>query len=249
MPVIASKNFATGTQNYLNLGVDTYCRGLSIGTQWTRIRIGILCSLSTVQDTTYPIRGALLCLGVGNGINSNIGVYKPQHCHGWGQYYPFTNGTGTTWSYNAGTAGNSYFSATQFSGFKSEAGTVTNAIAGSFTSYIPSNSTLGGAIPRRGLYVLDIAKSALLSGNILRYGATGAAAHMSLDITSDDLIVALQQYTTTPVVQGTAISQATAASSMTFNETLYGGLDTVFVYWGTFAVPFQLYEIAVWRVG
>jgi hypothetical protein len=250
MPVIAAKNFATGTQNYLNLGVDSYSRTLSIGTQWNRIRIGILCSVSTVQETSYPIRTAQFSIGVCNGINNNAGVFSAKNCHGYSHRYPpYITSVGSTWTYNAGTAGNSYFSTADFVGFKIENGAQLSSTAGSFTAYFPSSTALGGATARRGIYVADLSKSALVSGNLLKYGASGAVAHMSLDLTTEDLFSAIQQYTSAPVIRGTAMAQATGAVSQTFNETTYGMLDTVFVYWGMYAVPFQVYEIAVWRVG
>jgi len=251
MPVIAAKNFATGTQNYLNLGVDTYSRTLSIGTQWTRIRIGILCSVSTVQETNYPLRASLFGIGVCNGIANNGGVLYRQNCHAYAHsVLPYSGVTSSaTWTYNAGTAGNSYFSTTNFNGWKSENGAVATGTSGTFTAYLPTSTGLGGAIPRRGLYVADFTKSALVSGNLARYGATGAVGHMGLDLSTEDLFSAIQQYTAAPVIRSVSMSQATGAPSQTFNETTYGMLDTVFVYWGTYAVPFQLYEIAVWRVG
>lgn len=250
MPVIAAKNFATGTQNYLNLGVDSYSRCLSIGTQWTRIRVGILCSVSTVQETTYPLRTTQFCLGVCNGIGSDVGVYRARNAHAVShRYAPYIGSVGGTWTYNAGTAGNSYFSTTEFYGIKVENGNYSGGTSGSQTAYFPTSTTLNSAIPRRGIYIADISKSAMVSGNLSRYGATGAVAHMSLDLTTEDLFSGIQQYTAAPVIRGTALQQATAGISLTFNETTYGMLDTVFVYWGTYAVPFQLYEIAVWRVG
>lgn len=250
MPVIAAQNFATGTQNYLNLGVDTYSRTLSIGSNWNRIRVGILCSISTVQETTYPLRTASFSIGVCSGVSSNVGVVTPQHVHGYAHGAPPSAGqTGGTFTYNAGTAGNSYYTTTTFIGHKTEAGVVATGTSGAFTASFPTSTGLNNALKRRGIYIADFSKSALVSGNLARYGTSGAASHMSLDITSSDLFSAIQQYTAAPVIQGISCVAASGAPSIAFNETTYGSLNTVYIYWGTYAVPLQLYEIAVWRVG
>lgn len=249
MSVIYARNFATGTQNYLNLTVNDYLRPISISNNWNRIRIGMLCALGTVYETTFNIRNCSAALGISSGIRNSIGVQAPSHFIGTSfPQIPATSTTGS-FTYNAGTAGNSYYTTTGFSATKYTAGVLSSASVGSFTTAIPSNTTLGGALARRGIYILDISKSALVSGNITQGMTCGAVAHMALDITTDNLYTALEWYTTAPVIQGTALTTLGLGNSLAFNEVTNGILDTVCLYWSMLTVPLQLYEIAVYRVG
>lgn len=249
MPVIYARNFATGTQQYLSLGPNDVTRTLSIGSSWLRIRIGILAALSTVSENAWPIRHCSLNLGVCSGISNSGSVQAPTHSFGVGiPSLPNTSGP-SSWTYNAGSAGNSYFSLTNlFICSKWAAGVQTTSAVGSMTVALPSNTTLGGAIARRGIYILDINKSAAVTGNITQGFMASAAGHMSTDLTSDDLYNALAS-PSGATIQGTAMNTLALGNSLSFNETTNGILDTVFVYWSHATVPLQLYEIGVFRVG
>jgi len=246
MPVIYSRNFATGTQQYLALGPSDYTRTLSIGTNWSRIRIGILAAMSTVSENAWSIRQCSWALGVCNGASSTGSVQAPTHAFGWASSLPSSVSPGN-WTYNAGTAGNSYFSG-GWNFYRYAAGTATTAATGSITPTLPSNTTLGGAIARRGILILDINKSAMISGNITQGIMCGAVGHMSLDLTTNDLYAALES-PTGATIQGTAMLMLALGNSLAFNEVTNGILDTVFVYWSHATVPFQLYEIGIFRVG
>ena len=249
MPVIYARNFATGNQQYLSLGPNDYTRTLSIGSGWLRIRIGILCALSTVSENAWPIRHCSLTLGVCNGSSSTGSVQAPNHAFSTG--FPSLPNTASpsSWTYNAGSAGNSYFSLSNlFICSKWAAGVQTTSAVGSMTVALPSNTTLGGAIARRGICILDINKSAAVTGNITQGFMASAAGHMSTDLTSSDLYAALES-PSGATIQGTAMNTLALGNSLTFNETINGVLDTVFVYWSHATVPLQLYEIGIFRVG
>lgn len=249
MSVIYARNFATGTQNYLNLTVNDYLRPISISNNWNRIRIGMLCALGTVSELAFPVRGCSLGLGVCNGINNSLSLQAPNHFFGFTTPAPPSTTT-ANFVYNAGSAGNSYFSTTNvFSFVKYAAGTLTTGAVGALTLLLPSNTTQGGALARRGILIVDINKSALVTGNITQGATCGAVAHMALDITTSDLYTALESYTVAATIQGTALTTIALGNSLAFSETTNGILDTVCLYWNHFTVPLQLYEIAVYRVG
>lgn len=250
MPVIYSRNFATGTQQYLSLSTENYLRIPNIGTGWNRIRIGILYSISTLNESTLNIASPSLTLGMCNGIANSPAVQFPTHALGVAfPASPSTTAATAVYTYNAGSAGNSYFSTATYTFFKNLAGTLTTGAVGAFTVNMPSNTTTGGALARRGLYILDLNKSALISGN-MTFGHMGnAIAHCALDITTADLYSALEWYTSAPTIQGTALSFLALGNSIAFNEPVNGSLDTLFLNWNLFTVPLQLYEIAIYRVG
>lgn len=247
MSVIYNRTFATGNQRYLNLAAEDYLRPLSIGTNWNRIRIGVLFAVGTVSGNAWPLRGPTFSLGVCNGILNSPGVLTATHVIGWGTgTNPITSSSGT-WGYNAGTGGNSYFTASGWTFYKIANGALTTGTTGSFTLNVPTNAPAGTA--RRGICVLDINKSALISGNMTQGVMGGAAAHMSLDLTSSDLYATMEWYASAPTIQGTALNFLANGNSIAFNETTNGALDTVFLYWNHYTVPFELYELAVYRVG
>lgn len=248
MPFIASRNFATGNQQYLNLTADDYLRTLNIGSQWTRIRIGILCALGTVDETGWPIRTASLCIGVCSTVKSSVSLLSPANCWGFGCSQHPSNST-ASYAYNAGTAGNSYYTCGNFAFFKVENGVLASGSVGSLTVTLPTTTTLGGALARRGMVVADISKSARVSGNITQGAMSTAAGHMGLDIVANDLYAAMESVSAAPTIQGVAMGNLAIGNSLTFNETTYGLLDTVYVYWNHYTVPLQLYEIAVYLIG
>jgi hypothetical protein len=249
MPVIYSKNFSSGTQQYLALQTASYARTLNTGASWTRLRIALLCNVGTVNETGWDLQYPALCVGVAHGIGSDVTVKFPAHCFGFGWCYAPDSAGSNAFTYNAGSSGMSYYStgSGRFIIFKYENGIKASSTTGTPSLYVPTNSVNGTA--RRGLLLFDIVKSARNSGNITQGLLTGAIAHMSLDIQSSDMYAALESVSATPTVQGTALQGLAIANSLAFNETTYGSLDTVYVYWNHLTVPFCLYEIAVYLVG
>ena len=250
MPVIYSRNFATGNQQYLSLSTENYLRIPSIGTSWNRLRIGILYSVGTVSESTLNIASPSLSLGICNGIANSPAVQFPTNAMGVAfPASPSTTSAAAAYTYNAGSAGNSYYSTATYTFFKNLAGTLTTGAVGAFTLNLSSNTTTGGALARRGLYILDMNKSAMISGN-MTFGHMGnAVAHCALDIATADLYSALEWYTSAPTIQGTALSFLAVGNSIAFNESTTGAMDTIFLNWNLFTIPLQLYEIAVYRVG
>jgi len=250
MPIIASRNFATGTQQYLSLSSSDYLRTLTIGQSWLRLRIGILYALGTVAENAWSIRSPSLCLGVSSGPSSSPSVQSPSHCAGFSVPTAPVNAAPTTvLTYNAGSAGNSYFSTAGYAFFKYTAGSLATGAVGSFTTVAPTTTTLGGALARRGMLIVDINKSAALIGNLTFGAYSTAAGHMGLDITSSDLYWALDWASATPTIQGVAMNGLALGNTLAFNETVNGLLDTIFLFWGSYVSPLQLYEIAVYKVG
>jgi len=250
MSVIYNRNFASGNQRYLNITNEDYLRPISIGTGWNRIRIGMLYALGTVSENAWPIRSASLQLGVCNGIQNSPLTQNCTHAFGFGTPNEISNTTASNvFTYNAGTSGNSYFSSTAYIFWRVAAGTHTTSATGGLTVTAPSNTTLGGALARRGLLIVDINKSALVSGNITQGAMSGAVAHNARDLTSSDLYSALEWYASAPTIQGTALNFLALGNSLAFNESVNGGLDTVCLTWNMYTVPLQLYELAVYRVG
>lgn len=249
MSVIYNRTFATGNQRYLSLNAEDYLRPMSIGTAWSRLRIGILYALGTVSENAWGIKKCSMGLGVCNGDQNSPLNLAARHAFGFCVPSSTQTASPSNYTYNAGTAGNSYFSATAWTFIRVVSGVQTTANTGSFTTTVPTNTTLGGALARRGILILDINKSALISGNITMGVMGGAVAHNSLDLSSSDLYAALEWYASAAPIQGTNLNYLALGNSLAFNETTDGSLDTVYLYWTHYTVPLELYELAVYRVG
>lgn len=246
MSVIYSRVFASATRNYLNLATGDYMRPIAIGDNWNRIRIGMLCSLGTVDELAVPIRGASFNVGVCSGYSSSSSMLAPSHFVGFG--WPSTPDTGNSLTYNAGSGGNSYFTGTWMF-YKYAAGVKTTSAVGADTMQLPSNATTGGALARRGVFVLEINKSALYVGNITQSTMHNATAHMSQDLTSSDLQYCVESATVFPYIQGTATLGQAIGNSIAFNEIQNGPLNTINIFWNHYLAAFQLYELTVYRAG
>ena len=249
MSVIYNRNFATGNQRFLSLNVEDYLRPFSIGTAWSRLRIGILYALGTVSENAWNIKKCSMGIGVCSGNQNSPLVLSSRHAFGVCVPSSTQVTAPSNYTYNAGTAGNSYFSATTWTFIRVVSGTQTTASTGSFTTTVPTNTTLGGAIARRGILIFDINKSALISGNMTMGRMGGAVAHNALDLSSSDLYAALEWYRSAPIIQGTALNFLALGNTLAFDETTNGSLDTVYLYWTHYTVPLELYELAVYRVG
>lgn len=249
MGVIYNRNFADGNQRFLSLNNSDYLRPIGIGTAWSRIRIGIHYCVGTVSENAWPIRGGLFSLGICRNIQNSPAVLTPSHAFGVGIGGVPNSTSVINWTYNAGTAGNSYMSLGNFYFYRVVAGTFTTSNTGSFTTYAPTNTTLGGALARRGILIVDINKSALVTGNITQGLAGNAVAHCALDLSTSDLYSALEWYASGPPIQGTNMTNLALGNTLAFDESVNGGLDTVFLYWSHYTVPLELYQIAVYRVG
>lgn len=246
MPVVYARNFATGTQQYLSLSAADYMRTLSIGSNWNRLRIGILCAITPPGETTWNITGNNLALGMCAGYGSSLTTQAPAHVFGAAlPNVPANISVQSVINYAAGSGGNTYYTSGGQVFFKYEKGVIGTSVTGSFTWNIPSCAQSG--IARRGILILEMVKSALIAGNMTfaLYGDT--AALTAVDVTSSDLYTALES--SAPAVQGITLTSLGVGNTIAFNEITNGFLDTVFVQWGGYINPLQLYEIAVMRVG
>jgi hypothetical protein len=109
MALIDLITFGDGDDKYLQLANESWGRQLAIGSDWTRLRVGIMAHIFT--DVTTSLAGAFLALGFSNGANQHALSQNASLWYGqaWGGTSSGGYGGGT-WGYNAGS-GKPYWSA------------------------------------------------------------------------------------------------------------------------------------------
>lgn len=166
MALIDLITFSDGDDKYLELAGESWGRQLAIGTNWNRIRVGIMCHL--VGDPGTTLLGALFMLGFSNGANQHALSQTASLWYGPALGSSAANYSGGSWAYNAGS-GNPYFSISHTStGFFRIVNGVITRSAGSSTSIVPTSTGLA----RRWLLFSEIARDGTAGKMGFASGAT-----------------------------------------------------------------------------
>lgn len=148
------------------------------------------------------------------------------------------------WTYNA-NSGNPYYSTTSYNGVV-RIGTTTYAsgISSSVDSRIPISDV---ANPRRGLFIVDITKSAT-SWSFGQWCDT--AAQTATDYNMTDLYNACEQVAANPVVRGVTLSAGVTVTvtGSGYSETTNGYLNTMNLFWNRIAYPLEIYGLTVYEI-
>jgi hypothetical protein len=155
MASIISETFASGADKALQLGNEEWGRVMSIGADWTWLRLGFMYNFT--PDGTNNIATADLRFGFSNAANRHVG--SPSAGLLWyGAHFGAASNTsiaGGTWTYNAGS-GNPYFSSSG-NGRISYVNTGFAGGANSAGSY--HHFTNGGSTLRRSVAFVDLEKN------------------------------------------------------------------------------------------
>lgn len=219
----------------LRLRNEEFVRTLSIGTSWTRLRIGIQCAIGTVDSQNF-VTGSMSGMFLGLCVGTTFPFSNPSCTYAVGYtFYP-----GQTWTYVA-NSGNPYY---QVPGFQHGPTSKVNAVltspsVGIATTFIASSD----ATHRRSVYMVDITRSS----TIITMG-TSAVAAVTYDWTTRDFLNVVDQGAATASIfyQGTQYDVATTRS-----DTIAGmnaNLDSIDIFWRQTANPLEIYGIAVSRL-
>src|SRR5438876_3919296 len=184
MSVIASRAFNLIDDKYLTLANEEYVRTLAIGTNWTKLRIGMLLALAT--DGTNNLQGTNLVWGLSSGKTNPFGAVTT------------TNFLGMKFGYDANSdvltyvanSGNPYFWSGQ--GLITKVGSTKTIWNGNaFECHRIATNT--GSLQRRCLLYMQITKgSPNYSVTYWNQNTTGVAK----DFTPAHLLEGLEQPTT-----------------------------------------------------
>ena len=221
------------------MGRSTLRRKLSVGTSWTKLRVGLrLC----IEDTggnvlSTPQFAVGLCSGTTNPFNDGSAITT--HWVGaitagasWTRASnAFGVGYGVTWLVPAKRIGMTFTYGTALS-------------AGIFNSAALGFAADANGV-NRGLFFVDITKGNpnFTFNGFIRASTVGAAAPADRDVSYDEFIEQLEL----PVPSITGHQDGTART-MAVDEATHGYLDTVNIFWNRSTPRFEISDIAAVRL-
>jgi hypothetical protein len=225
MPQIGSRVFvAGGAKQYCSLLNDELIR--YIGTDWSSLRIGLLCALGT--DGVNNITGRL-AIGVCSGNTNPVGSSNTTLFVGTRTLSP------GTWTYNA-NAGNPYFSTGSQYALRRVGASDTTAGVSVTNLFIATNT---GSLQRRSMVFVDVAKAGTETPQYT------ASAQIANDNTFTNWLEGLEYANSGITVQNVALTSS-SQQSISFDQTP-GQLDYVDVQWTGAAQALEIYAWGVWR--
>ncbi len=242
MAIIGTRAFNLIEDKYLTLGNEEYLRPLSIGNNWSKLRLGLMLALP--PNGTSNLTGCSLVVGVCSAASpfNTTGGYAAASTRNFVGVDVATDGSGGaalgTLSYNAGS-GNPYYSTT-YSGARRRVGTTDTFVAATTLTHAVAQNT--GTLQRRTLLYVEIAKGSP-NYTVKYYAANGTLA--MLDFAERDLLDGLEQ-AGTPVVN-TQTMFASSAMAVACDETA-GVFDTVNLFWNRTTYPLEVYALAAFRM-
>ncbi|MBI1178319.1 hypothetical protein GC207_12860 [bacterium] len=232
MANIGSRTFNLVDDQYLSLANEEWVRTLAIGSNWTKLRLGVL--LSVTPDDVNNLNGVQLVFGLCAGKTNPYGAASTTNF--LGMKFGGTTG-GDLWTYKA-NSGNPYFG-TERIFIKKTAATVIGL--SSAAGEVHRVNTNNGTLQRRGVQFLDIAKGTP-NFTVTQWAIT--LGSMAKDFSAAHLLDGLEQSGSISVNGETMNSMPLA---IPFDETA-GALDTVDVFWNKSAFPLEVHAIAAYRL-
>jgi hypothetical protein len=230
--ILSQKFFSGNSQHCLALRNDEYVRPLTVGSGWTRLRIGLLMAF----DANATISAADFCFGLCNHPYGMLSWNCPN-------YLGFGFGPAGAYSlaYIAGS-GNPYFQSAAY--YRYRKGSISTHIAGNGNpNYTAATS---GSLSRRSIWIVDITKGSP-NYTVSAFGSLSASL-VVLDFTYENLLEAVAQYSAAPRVGSVSLSACSAGPQAgAFNEST-GVLNALAISWTRFDVAVEIYGVAVYRV-
>ncbi len=232
MSNIGSRVFNLVSDKYLSLANEEFVRTLSIGSSWTKLRLGMLMALT--PDEPNNLSGVLATLGMCSGKTNPFGAATTTNFLGtlFG-----SSAAGNTLTYVANT-GNPYYWSGR-AAVKRVGATVTLGTANAVESHRFATNT--GALQRRSLHFVEITKG---SPNYTVIYWSAPATGLSKDFTPAHLLDGLEQ-SGSIAVNGETFGAGTSIA-LAFDETA-GALDSVDLYWNRAAFPIEVHALAAYR--
>lgn len=232
MANIGSRTFNLVDDQYLSLANEEWVRTLAIGSNWTKLRIGLL--MTVTPDDVNNLNGVQLVFGLCSGKTNPYGAASTTNF--LGAKLGGTTG-GDLWTYKA-NSGNPYFG-TERIFIKKTAATVTGLSSAAGEVHRVTANT--GTLQRRGVQFLDIAKGTP-NFTVTQWAIT--LGSMAKDFTPAQLLDGLEQSGNISI-NGETMNPMPLA--IPFDETA-GALDTVDVFWNKSAFPIEVHAVGAYRL-
>ena len=235
MANIGSRFFNLVSDQYLSLANEEYVRTLAIGTNWTKLRLGLLIALT--PDGTNNLSGTNLVFGLCAGKTNPYGAASTTNFLGL-KFGSEPNPPYTDLLTYAANAGNPYLWSGR--GALKKTGTVVTPVNGNALEYhrIATNT---GTVQRKSLHFVEITKG---NPNFTVVFWNLTAAGVAKDFSPAHLLQGLEQAGSI-TVNGEALGVGTS-NSVAFTEAA-GALDTVDLYWNRASFPLEVHALAAYR--
>lgn len=253
MATIAARGtfvLAPTSDQALLIGNEELLRKLSIGNNWTSLRIGAMIAIT--PDGTNSLASCKLMLGVcsANATFSNTAGYSAASTTnyvGADLYCPGNTGTPETAVYQAGS-GNPYFYASNAtfgvptSIRRRVATTETFAIVGGNSQRPIAVAGAGSTLRRCPVYVDIIKGSPNYTVNVWNIPLASSAT----DFSYAHFLTGFE--TASPVLNGVTLTQNTGSPGVIACSEVAGNFDTVSVFWNRLSFPLEVYALGVRRL-
>jgi len=253
MATIIQRTFTDGVNKGISFvpqsgsGDNTLYRTIGVGSNWTIIRMGLLCGINEYPSQSY--RRCWGCsLGFSSGSNTmfgqktlrtfiGVGVGNSTRLAGVINPYFF--------NYVADTISGSFFTITDcgWGGYTTGSLTPATTFQTFLSPIIIANE--GDISQRKSIIILEISSSSTTSQTVKLWGMPSSSL-ANRDYTSDDLLAALTgSKTVTPSARGISLSSMTLGSIL-HNKTNYP-LDTASIECNG-GMPMEVYNWYIYKV-
>lgn len=228
MAQLASQAFilSPSTDRYLELSNNEWVRPLSIGNTWSKIRLGVLASI-TPNGTSDIV--PKFVLGMCSGSSNPFGAGTTTNFVGAGFVHALTL------TYNAG-AGNPYYTSANSTGRITRVGS-TVVYTGGLTGTFFSNT---GSLSRRCPLIVDITKGSP-NYTVKTYTPSSAAT----DVSYAEFSAAIESGSDPTTVGSLGLTSNSATIAASEGP---GNFDSVDLYWNLSATPIRVYAIQAKRL-
>lgn len=232
MAVIGQRTFSDGVDRYIALSNESLVRPIAIGTNWTSLRVSVLCAID--YQEAVSLGGAQFMIGLCSGTSNPYSSATTTNYIGMGFHrFPPTG----TFTYNAGT-GNPYLTGSG-NGAITKTGTTQVTVSGNtFSHYFP---VAGVGVPRRMIHSFVFTKG-IPNYSITYYNNT---ADPLLNYTQADLLEVCDQIVVGTNILVNGVSVAGSGFTVAASEAA-GVFDTVDIYWNK-VPPMEIYGLGVTR--
>ena len=235
MATFGNTTFSDGPDEWLQLGNEEWVRPLSMGNNWSHIRIGLL----------WAVTGSST-IGTSNGFA--IGVCS-------GTTHPFNDPACTNFVgiYNNGglffnsNAPNNYWTLTSSMGHgATKVGSTLALTASNMPDSVGMMLPAVGGTNRRGLLYVDIIKGSP-NYTIWWEQYTNSGSNPTVDFTVANLKSGLTQTVGSITVAGVIFNDGNGAQTIACSESP-GIFDTIDIYSNFAGNPMQIYEVAIQKI-
>jgi hypothetical protein len=242
MAAIGSRTFNLIEDRYLTLANEEFLRPLSIGNNWSKLRLGAMLALP--PNGTNNLTGCSLMLGICSAANpfANTAGFAAASTTNFIGLDLVTDSSGNpasgVFTYNAGS-GNPYYSVSSACA-RRRVGTTDSVAVATALAHAVTQTT--GTLARRTLHYVEITKGSP-SYTVKYYAENSTLAVM--DFTEAHFLDGLEQ-SGTPTVNGQSLF-ASSVMSLACDESA-GVFDTVNLFWNRSQFPLEVYALAAFRM-